>query len=158
MVSTIKLSNGGFTHVDDADFEFLNQFDWRSKKSDGSLDIFHAVRDVVINGKKITIRMHRLVTEANHDQDVFHIDGNGLNNVRRNLQLRTLKPWTGRPMGAGFRGVHQMHTNRWRAEISFAGRLHIIGEEFDSAKGAAVAYDSIARKLYGTNAVTNFGG
>lgn len=154
MTAMIQLSNGGVVLVDDEDFEFLNQFSWRKKKSDGSKGIYHAVRDVEIGDKKLTVRMHRLVTEADKDQGVFHINGNGLDNRRRNLQLRTFRPWTGRP--AGFRGVHQMSTNSWRAEIEFAGRVHVIGENFDNASVAARAYDRAAIRLFGEHALTNF--
>lgn len=156
MAKIIPLTNGGGTIVSDQDYEFLSQFPWRAKRSDGAHDIFHAVRDVEIGGKRLTIRMHRLITEADQDQLVRHIDGDGLNNQRSNLQLCTLKPWTGRPMGSGFRGVHQVATNRWRAEIEYAGRIHTIGVEYDDARFAARAYDEAARKLYGRNAVTNF--
>lgn len=155
----IKLTNGGTAMVDDQDFEHLSQFQWRKKKSDGSKGhgIFHAVRDVRLSGgRKLTIRMHRLVTEADQDQGVFHLNQNGLDNRRRNLQLRTFKPWTGRPNESGFRGVHQSATNRWQAEIEFAGRNHLIGENYLDAAAAARAYDRIARRLYGKNAVTNF--
>lgn len=142
--------------VDDADYEFLNQFTWYAKLSDGSNDLYHAVRNVTLNDKNITIRMHRLITEARHDQHVYHIDGDTLNNRRSNLQLRTLNPWTGRPLDAGFRGVHQVSNNKWRAEVLFAGRMYNLGNEFETAQDAAMMYDTAVRKLYGNNAITNF--
>ncbi len=158
MTRYITLTNGGTALVDDQDYEHLSQFQWRRKKSDGSKGRgkFHAVRDVRLgNGKKLTIRMHRLVSEAKNDQGVFHINGNGLDNRRRNLQPRTYKPWTGRPNESGFHGVNQLSSNTWEAEIEFSGSKHSLGT-FNDAATAARAYDEIARRLYGKNAVTNY--
>lgn len=140
--------------VDDKDFPFLAQFLWRAKKSDGSKSLYCAARDVVIGEKKLTVRMHRLITEADDDQMVFHINGNTMDNRRRNLQLRTVNPWTSR--AAGFKGVHQIGYRKWRAEISFAGRRHTIGEAFGSPADAAVAYDRVAVRMFGGTAMTNF--
>lgn len=140
--------------VDDKDHPFLVQFLWRAKKSDGTEDLFCAARDVVIGEKKLTVRMHRLITEADDDQMVFHINGNTMDNRRRNLQLRTVNPWTGR--AAGFKGVHQIAYRKWRAEISFAGRRHTIGEAYTSPSDAAVAYDQVAVRMFGAMAMTNF--
>lgn len=151
----IELANGGTALVDDADFPFLNQFEWRAKRSEGSANRIHAVRNVLVGNRKVTIRMHRLITEAGYDQHVYHLNGNGLDNRRKNLQLRTLKPWTGRPNLSGYRGVHQLGTNRWRAEIEFAGRIHALGDAFASPKDAAIAYDQAAVLLYGDFARTN---
>lgn len=150
----IPLSNGEVTLVDDQDYAYLNQFSWRSKRSDGSKQLYHAVRDVAVGDKKLTIRMHRLITEADQDQMVLHINGDGLDNRRRNLQLRTVNPWTGRL--SGFRGVHQVGFHRWRAEISYAGRVHLIGDAFVDPRMAAVAYDEVAARMFGSMALTNY--
>lgn len=155
MTKHIELSNGGVVLVDDADFSFLSQFSWRAKKSDGSSNKLHAVRDVSLGDRKITVRMHRLVCEADKDQIVYHINGDTLDNRRRNLQIRTVNPWTGRPEESGFVGVHQIGTSIWKSEIEFAGNKYPLGV-FHSPEEAAHIYDSVARKLYGRNAITNF--
>jgi len=150
----IPLSNGEVTLVDDQDYPYLSQFSWRSKRSDGSKQLYHAVRDVTVGAKKLTIRMHRLITEADQDQMVLHINEDGLDNRRRNLQLRTVNPWTGRL--SGFRGVHQIGFRRWRAEIAYAGRMHLIGDSFSDPREAAIAYDEVAAKMFGSMALTNY--
>lgn len=152
----IFLTNGGFTMVDDEDFEFLNQFEWKTKVSDGSDKNLHAVREIRVGNKRMTIRMHRLVTEARFDDRVIHINGRTLDNRRSNLQKRRLRPWTGRPNNAGFRGVEQVATNRWKVTLDFAGRSHVLSDTMDDPVRAAHLYDDAVLKLYGKNAITNF--
>jgi len=154
MSKRILLTNGGYTTVDDADYEFLSQFSWRKKRSDGSKN-FHAVRDVDLGRTKVTVRMHRLIAEAETDELVFHVNGDGLDNRRRNLQKRQIKPWTGRADESGFFGVHRS-SGGYEARISFTGRQHPLGV-FENATDAALRYDRAARELYGENARTNFG-
>lgn len=149
----IPLSNGGSTIVDDRDYDFLQQFSWRKKKSFGSSK-YHAVRDVILGGLKVTIRMHRLIAEAKTDETVFHINGDGLDNRRRNLQNRQVKPWTGRADESGFLGVHRIQGG-YEASIKFTGKRYSLGL-FDKAEDAARHYDYTAFQLYGNNARTNF--
>jgi len=152
----INLTNGGTVVIDDADYEFLSQFNWRAKLSDGTYGNYHAVRDVVIGNKKLTVRMHRLITEAEHDQIVFHINNDTLDNRRRNLQCYRSNPWTGRASKSGFKGVKQVAPSLWRAEISIGGHVHPLGTAFNDPEVAAIAYDEAARAYYGKQAVTNF--
>jgi len=154
-MKNIVLKNGGVVTVEDADFEFLNQFNWRKKASDGS-ENFHAVRDVKIGDHRITVRMHRLITEADADDRVEFVNQDGLDCRHRNLRKRRLTPWVGRPHTSGYRGVTQLNTNRYRAEIEFSSRMFVIGEEFETNLLAAKAYDVHARTLYGKQARTNF--
>ena len=57
---------------------------------------------------------------------------------------------------AGFRGVKQVAYRRWRAEINFAGRVHLIRDDFTAPEEAAVAYDQVAVRMFGGAAMTNF--
>lgn len=150
----IPLSNGGSVTVDDDDYEFMRQFKWRSKKSDGGSQV-HAVRDVKLGDKKVTVRMHRLLTEADPDHIVFHVNGNGLDNRKRNLQARPIRPWTTRASTSALRGVRDIGGDEFLAEIEFTGRTYQLGV-FDNPEDAAHEYDRAAREIYGPNARTNF--
>lgn len=153
MSKKIPLTNGGNTIIDDRDHEFLSQFSWRKKKSDGSRN-FHVARDVILGKTKVTVRMHRLIAEAEADELVFHVNGNGLDNRRRNLQVRKIDPWTGRASDSGFLGVHKV-PGGYESRISFTGRYYTLGV-FAEALDAAMNYDYAARDLYGEEARTNF--
>ena len=154
----IHLTGGGHLKVDDADYAFYSPFsDWKRKEaSSESEGKYHAVRELRIGNKRLTIRAHRLITEARADQRVTALDGNLLNCQRRNLHLHTLKPWTSRPDHAGFKGVHQINASLWKVEIEFAGQKIVIDDQCRDPMVGAKLYDKAARKLYGANATTNF--
>lgn len=153
----IPLTNGGRVKVDDDDYAYLSQFSWRGKKSHGGTQT-HAVRDVRLGTRKVTIRMHRLITEADAETFVKHINDDGLDNRKSNLQARQIRPWTTRSDESAYRGVEQVSGNSWRATIEFAGNEYVLGDgrDFEHPEKAARAYDRAARDLYGTDARTNF--
>jgi len=142
--------------IDRKDKGFISQFEWKLKPVSGThKDRYHAVREVSIGGRKQTIRMHRVLSEASRDTRTIHLDGNTLNNRRSNLSQRKLNPWTGRD--SGFRGVHQIAAGRWTASIEFAGIDYTLTPKdgVDNPVKAAVLYNEAATKLYGTHASLN---
>lgn len=155
-MKTIPLKNSDSLTaiVDRKDYEFLSQFSWFAKESQGSPGRFYAARNVTVGNHVVTVRMHRLITEADADQKVFFINDDTLDCRRANLQLRTINPWTGR--ASGFRGVHQIAYGGWRAEVTFAGQKHLIGTGYSDPEEAALAYDAAARRLFGSAAMVNF--
>lgn len=85
----LKLSQGKYTIVDDADFEWLNQWKWYASKQGKA---FYAVRhDIERDGKCLRIPMHRLIMNTPKGMVTDHIDGNTLDNRRVNLRACTNK-------------------------------------------------------------------
>ena len=152
-MAKIYLTNGGFATVDSKHYRTLNEFKWTGKKEKGGT---HAVRYVTIGDKKVTIRMHRVIAEARFDERVEHINGDTLDNRMKNLQSKVLRPYVSRPHNCGYVGVNQCTAFHWNAHIKFSGKEYIIGDKYRSSVDAARAYDTVAKKLFGESAVTNF--
>jgi hypothetical protein len=82
----IKLSKGKETIVDDEDFEWLNQWSWYFNTNG------YAQRKVYVRGNKSLDEiwfMHRMVAETPEGMDTDHINGNKLDNRRKNLRIVT---------------------------------------------------------------------
>jgi len=84
----IKLTQGKFAIVDDADYNWLNQWKWYAKICSNGKRIYVA-RFQRINGKPTTIYMHRIITNCPEDKEVDHINGDSLDNRRKNLRIVT---------------------------------------------------------------------
>jgi hypothetical protein len=80
----IPLTRGKIAFVDDADFEWLNQWKWYASKDRKGK--FYARRKVHVMGKKITVQMHREILDPGPGVMTDHRDGSGLNNQRHNLR------------------------------------------------------------------------
>lgn len=146
----IKLTQGKFALVDDADFEWLNQWKWYCEPHGKT---FYAVRRSFIDGKKQTIRMHRLIMNAPDNMLVDHKMGNGLDNRRSELRLCTdtqNKYNRGKSKNkTGFKGAYwQKQIGRWYSRIRVNGKDKYLGT-FSTAEQAAEAYKIAAIKYHG---------
>lgn len=81
MAKMIPLTRGKFALVDDADYEWLSQWKWHCL-----LQGYAARRRKVSEGGRELILMHRQITGAIDGFEVDHINGNKLDNRRRNLR------------------------------------------------------------------------
>jgi hypothetical protein len=132
--------------VDDEDYEYLHQWTWFLNK-DG-----YAVRYTTNKGKRLTIRMHRMLVEG---REVDHRDGNPLNNQRNNLRAVTHQQniFNNRKHKDGssqYKGVSK-HRGKWRVQI------HSINlGSFTEERHAAMCYDLNAKALFGEYARLNF--
>lgn len=165
-MAEIKLTQGKVAIVDDADLEWLSQWNWCVSKA-GNGYCWYAVRGIRVDGKHRIVKMHRQILDAKPGQGVDHRDGNGLNNQRANLRLATTaqnnanapkrRGYGGKPCISKFKGVgkSRSRSNPWRAYITVAGR-HIPLGSFPTQEMAAAAYDAAAILHFGVFANLNF--
>ena len=154
----ISLTKGAFAIIDPDDLPLITQHSWHLKEY---AHLKYAVRDHYENGKRTTIKMHRVIAEANPGEPVDHINGDGLDNRKSNLRICTgsqnamnQRPQSGRT--SKYKGVHWHKTkNKWIASIGINGKVSTIGS-FNTELEAAKAYNNEARKLFGEFARVNF--
>ena len=159
---TIDLTQGKVALVDDADYEFLNQWKWHAG-TQGSLYTFYAIRQLsVAGGKQRHELMHRLILglKPSDKRQCDHRDRNGLNNQRSNLRActRTQNQQSSRKRTGStsrYKGVcWDSNGGKWRSQVYVKKRQIHLGC-FVSETDAARAYDAAALRYYGSFAITN---
>ncbi len=155
----IKLNKNKFALVDDADFNYLNQFCWRINTSKDQFCIY-AMRRTQKNNKVTRILMHREILNAPAYKQVDHIDGNTLNNQRNNLRLATMSQNLANQRKtrgiSRYKGVsYNKKARKFEAYVTCKGIRHYLGL-FISEEDAAKSRDIKAFELYGTFARLNF--
>jgi hypothetical protein len=156
----IKLTQNQYAIVEPEDFEELNKYKWYAVNGGHT---FYAVRPGYNeNYKRTTIKMHRQIMRPARDKYVDHINHNGLDNRRENLQCVTPEQnsWNRKKEKVGgsskYTGVRWCeHRKKWRASIRRNGAKEHLGY-FDSEIEAAKAYDEAAKLFRGRFAVLNF--
>lgn len=162
----IKLTQGKVALVDDADYEWLNQWKWWAHKD---YNTFYARRSYLLNGKTVGVKMHRLILNLTDPKIIGdHKDGNGLNNQRYNLRICTTSD-NGRNRktangSSKFVGVSRVITKAqsgkdyqyWRGNIKPDKHSKIINlGHFKTEAEAAKAYNEAALKYFGEFASLN---
>ncbi len=82
----IKLTRGKWAKVDDEDYQEVKKKKWHAIISANTYYANHSFR---FNNKVKLIQMHRLILKAEPGQMIDHIDGDGLNNTKKNLRFVT---------------------------------------------------------------------
>jgi hypothetical protein len=154
----IKLTQGKYALVDDADFDALIGFKWCAYRSGKT---FYAKRNERLpNGKLKDVDMHRILMGSPVGMLVDHIDGDGLNNQRANLRVCThAQNLRNRALPknnkSGYRGVcWDKRINKWKASISCEGKNYNLGH-FTAVEDAGIAYNKAAAELFGEFAFLN---
>lgn len=141
----IETASGHVILADDADAALLNQYGWYVVKAgDGRL---YAQAREPGTGKRV--KMHRLLMAPPKGKVVHHINNNGIDNQRANLEVTTTRQniryhFEGKETGAHF----HKQTGKWRSQrrdpegrrVSLG--LHPTREE---AMAAAAAYAECQR-------------
>jgi len=153
----IPLTRGKSTTVDVIDANLADVL-WTAKPD--SYTIYAHRHEPCGNGKRKTIRLHRVILALMLKRDLLtgeevdHIDGNGLNNTRKNLRLATKAQNMANSRKrsdntSGFKGVcWYEHKGKWRAYISVSGKKMHLGY-FTSKEAAYAAYCTAAEKYHG---------
>jgi hypothetical protein len=156
MVKRIPLTQGKYAIVDDDVYLWASQWRWHADKGHS---VYYAVRREA--GTRKWIRLHREIMNAPDGVDVDHKDGDGLNNLRKNLRFCT-NAQNQRNRGvqsnntSGYKGVYWFkRSGKWKVQIEVAGKKIYLGLYTDLIE-AAKAYDTAARKYHGRFAKTNF--
>jgi len=145
--------------VDDSDFDYLSSYKWHVKTYDGK--VFYAATKVTFSrGSSMSVAMHQIILgKPIKGFTIDHVDGNGLNNQRRNLRTCTYSEnmrnsRTPISNKSGFKGVRQGWNSRWRADICINSKMLFVGS-FKTKIEAAKAYNEAAIKYHGEFAKLN---
>jgi len=151
-IAYIPLTKGKFAIVDKADYERLSKYKWFV--TDGRDGKFYAARK---EGYRI-IPMHRDIMQPPPGMVVHHINHNGLDNRRCNLQIcRADENQRYRKLGvtaSGFIGVYPCG-RKWRALVQSKGEV-LYQKIFADKIEAAMARDDAAAEFFGESARVNF--
>lgn len=154
----IELTQGKFAIVDKEDFDDLNKHKWHYAQG-------YARRNVRLkSGKRKIIFMHRVIAETPENLITDHINGNTLDNRKKNLrnippELNTLNARKKTPGRSLYKGVtfHKRKVDKfgkWVARIQVNQKSIKLGY-FNSETQAALAYNAAAKKYHGKYAVLN---
>lgn len=159
MSKKIPLTQGKYAIVDDADYEWLNQWKWYARKS-GRNWYVNRMTPRKNNGREMVF-MHRVILDAPENKVVDHKNKNGLDNRRENLRLcspgqNIRNSRTPRGSTTGYKGVTKRSgRKKFEVYINIGGRQKYIGCHDDPSEAARM-YDRAARKYFGEFAGTNF--
>jgi len=149
----IQLTQGKVALVDDADYNWLMQWNWFAIKSKKT---YYVARHEKANDKLIL--MHRVLMQTPDNMLCDHEDHNGLNCQRYNIRNCNSKQNTTNRTGHGsskYLGVSVTKTGKFRARIMNDGKAIHLGY-FNKEENAAIAYDTRAAYYFGEFANLNF--
>jgi len=152
MSKKIKLTKSKFALIDNSDYKLISKFKWHTH-FDGYN--YYAARNVSAsknNGTRTTISMHVSLLGKIKNKEIDHIDGNGLNNQRKNLRWAThSQNLRNREIQSnnksGYKGVSLHSCGKWRAYCYLNKKQYHLGL-FKNKKLADDAYKNFAQKHY----------
>lgn len=158
----IAILNNYIIEFDDEDLEFFLRHKWRVVKTKAKRAIKSQFAiQAFINGK--TQKFHRILLNAPIGLDVDHLDGNTLNNQKKNLRIctrvqnlqNTGKYNRKKGTTSSFKGVSwRSDSNNWRARIKVGTTFKGLGS-FNNEVEAAKAYNKAALTYFGEFARLN---
>jgi hypothetical protein len=157
-ICIISLTQNKSAIIDSEDYDNVKNHTWYANKRDG---IWYAESGRVGNkGNSI----HRLILNVNSNEQIDHINGDGLDNRKCNLRIvsnqqnkfnsRKQKTRNRKMCLSKYKGVSK-NNNKWYSRIVKDGTIIYLGT-FNTEEDAARAYDSKAIELFGKYAKINF--
>ena len=154
----IELTQGKVAFVDDEDFDWLSKHKWHA--SDGRQGLYYASTNIIRNGRRSQIAMHRLIMGEPKGLCVDHANQDTLDNQKLNLRVCTKSQnaqnatkWS--VASSKYKGVSWSKQKKaWEVYINHnkqRTRLGFFGNEID----AAMAYNAKATELFGEFANIN---
>lgn len=138
----LHLTQGYVALVDEADFEWLTQWNW-SVTVNGYAQRSYKNPDT---GKKGIMYLHRQIMQPPKGMDVDHINNIRLDNRRVNLRvcsraMNLLNKGPDPSNTSGYRGVYLDKRNgRWRVRMQYQGKYQCFGG-YDTIQEAAEVYE-----------------
>lgn len=146
----IPLTKGKFALVDNDDIERIFKHSW----------CMHTHGYAQCRSNKKILLMHRFIMGAKPGQVIDHINGNKLDNRKKNLRFCTMSQnFANRPItisnSTGYKGVDwREERKKFRARIRINYKNIFLGY-FDTAEEAAKRYNREAKRLFGEFALLN---
>jgi hypothetical protein len=153
-VAVIYLTQGQVAIVDNYDVSKIDSRCWFAHRKGKKGAFYAGGNSKSVNGKRMTLSMHREVMGADDNLEIDHINHNTLDNRRSNLRIANpIENSYNREMNknntTGYKGVgYHKRSEKWMAYIGVSWRLKYLGYFTDPAD-AALAYDKAAREHYG---------
>ena len=150
-IAIVPLTQGYLALIDAEDVPLVEGYSWTALVKANTI---YAKRAQKVDGRSVTVRMHRVIAGANADQIVDHINGNGWDNRRCNLRiatnaenLRNRGPQKNNT--SGYKGVTwSKAAKKWQAQIKTNGAVKYLGL-FDSKESANAAREAASKKDHG---------
>jgi len=151
----IELTYGQVAVVDDRDYEELSEYKWHAR-----IQSYTGKYRAKRGGKPKEVDMARWIMDCPPHLEVDHINGDLLDNRRRNLRVCTHSEnmrnrKLQRNNTSGYRGVSMVYPSRRFTAQIYDNRRRIHLGTFDTAEDAARAYNAAAMQHYGEFARLN---
>lgn len=156
----LMLVDGVEIHIEEKDIHLLSMYSWKIQLQ-GKKRYIRA--STTRKGKRVTLYLHRLITDAKKGDVVDHVDGDTMNNNRSNLRLgnyttnaRNARKISARITSSKYRGV-MFRNGKWLARIRDGKRKSQIDlGVFSREEEAAFAYDLASLRIHKEEGRRNF--